>query len=158
MGTIGLKQIPVSDLRSGGHRPSLSSSQRLVENSKNCVLSQKVTSSDNPPRDTSAGLSLFPVLSRCQTRVFWHMMYNCDWPALCHRFQIHKELRQGLVHISYSINSSYHDGTISNGDIAWVDVDAARNRRKIKYNKIRSRMIGPYPELLWLYLSSVEIV
>lgn len=70
MGTTGLKQIPVSDLGSDGHRPSLSSSQRLVENSKNCVLSQKVTSSDNSPGDISAGLSLFPVLFRCQTRVF----------------------------------------------------------------------------------------
>jgi hypothetical protein len=58
-----------------------------------------------------------------------------------------------LVHISYSINSSY-DGTIGNDEIAWVDVDATRNRKKIINNKNYPRMIRPHLELIWPYLPS----
>ena len=138
-----LKQLTVSDLGSDRHIPSLSSNQWLIKDSINCVLAQKESSIANSLRDTSTGLSLFSVLFRWQTKVFWHMTHNWDWPALC-AFQVPKELRKclGCIRysinssylgcISYSINSSYHDGAISNDDTAWVNVDATRNKEDYK--------------------------
>lgn len=74
-------------------------------------------------------------------------------PALS-RFQVHKDLRQGLGYVRHPINGNYHNGTISNDKIAGADAGVSTDRRKMMDNKISPRMIRPHPGLIWPHLPS----